>query len=54
MRKVKVSNRPDEEIEVSEAEYLDLVRQGLVEAQEDENRKDSPKPTRTTTHGTEK
>lgn len=37
MRTVRVKNRPADEIEVTEAEYLDLVRQGLVEPQEPEN-----------------
>lgn len=37
MRTVKPKNLPGQEIEVTEAEYLDLVRQGLVEPQEPEN-----------------
>lgn len=30
LRKVRVSINPSEELEVSEAEYADLVHQGLV------------------------
>ena len=42
MRIVRPKNLPtDEPIEVTEAEYLDLVRQGLVEPQEPENDKNA-------------
>ena len=40
MRKITTTNRPNETIEVSEAEFLDLSRQGLVK--EDKTAKKNP------------
>ncbi len=45
MRKITTTMRPDDTIEVSEAEFLDLTRQGLVK--EDKTaKKDLPKEER--------
>lgn len=37
MPKIRTTMRPDDEIEVSDAEYLDLRRQGLLVQDEDDN-----------------
>lgn len=41
MRSIRTTIRPDETIEVDEAEFLDLQRQGLVK---EEIKADTPKP----------
>lgn len=45
MRKIATTNRPDVTIEVEEAEYLDLKRQGLI-AGDKTPKKDQPKESR--------
>lgn len=37
MPTIRTTMRPDDEIEVSEAEYLDLARQGLLVRDQDNN-----------------
>ncbi len=45
MRKIRLTINPEREIEVDEAEYLDLKRQGLIHEEiEDKPAEPEPKP----------
>lgn len=48
MRTITTTMRPDEEIQVDDAEFLDLKRQGLIHSGDDEPKQkaDEDKPTR--------
>jgi len=42
MRKVKTTLRPDETIDVGEAEFLDLDRQGLISEEVSDGEEEAP------------